>query len=262
MAAITLSPLASSAAATASLSFSPTNATVNQGSSVVLTIQVIAASQNISGAQACIHFDTSQLSLVNTDTSSSPLTYTTPSSSSDCAMGDTQVSRFGVSHPSGTFTLAKLTFKALAFGVSTPVAIEKAQSFIKDTSTTDSSGNYANILSTLSGSTIKQNAVAAGETSPNPSSPTGVSSASPALTDGTHSGQAASSDVKATNNSLQSDKKVIADTTTGKSTLYKILGLIAILVLTGILLSQFVGVPWRQTPIKKRSNNVEREHHD
>jgi hypothetical protein len=231
------------AAPSAMLSLTPATVTITQGSSKALTIQVKAGSQKISGVQACITYDPTQVSLVNTDTSASPLAYTTPSSSVDCDPGEIQVSRFGVTYPTGVFTLATLQFKALQAGVDAVINFDTLKSYIKDNSTKDASGSYVNILSNAVSATIKLTAVTPAEASPNPTSPSGNASSTAALTDANHTGQAASSDVTAKNNISKKATPGSAVKSSPRRTLYIVLGGIATLIAATYILKQYVGLP-------------------
>jgi hypothetical protein len=125
----------SSAAGSSTLSYSPTTTTLEQGANTTIALKIIAGSSKITAAQACVKFDTSQLSLVNINYTGTPLGSTTPSDNgSDCATGEVQLGRYTLgSRPTGTFDLAVLTFKGLSSGGSASLSFGM-KSFVYDDS--------------------------------------------------------------------------------------------------------------------------------
>lgn len=230
------------AAATATLALTPTTATTTQGATTAVTIQVNAGTNKITGAQACIKYDAAKLSLINTDTSTSALSYTTPNSDADCKAGELQVSRFSTDKPSGTFTLAKLTFKALGTDTSASLDFNTTSSYIKDDATADVNGTYTSILTGSTGAKIAIGTVPASEASSDPSSPTGSAANKPALT-GTNNAQAASLDVQTTSGSSSNTTTKAAANKNDHRNVYIIGWGILALIVAAIVLRRFTGFP-------------------
>lgn len=170
------------AAASATISISPTAVGVTQGSSTVVTVNINAAANNITAAQACVSYDTSKIQLTNTDYTTSPLGTTTPSGGTDCPAGQIQLSRYTLPpFPNGTFALAKLTFKALVAGGTTTVSVNNGSSYIYD-----DTGTATNILVAPAGSSVLSlESIPAAPPSASPSTPAAQNppASTPSVTD-------------------------------------------------------------------------------
>lgn len=154
-------------AASATLSLSPASASVTVGDDVTLTIQVNAGSNQITGAQACLVFDSAKVTFKSISAAGSALSFQTPPSSDDCPGGEPQISRFDFSTASGTFTLGTVTFTAAQGGTSAAITFDNIASYVKDNATLDGDDNPVSILTGSSGSALTLNAV---PSSPAPSS--------------------------------------------------------------------------------------------
>lgn len=129
----------------ATMTLSPSSATVALGSTVQLAVALQAGTNHITGAQACLTYDATQLTLVNVDTTSASLTYPIPSSSEDCSPDEARISLFDITAPNGTLSLGTVTFTAKSSTDIASIGIDESKSFVKDNATADTSGNYLNI---------------------------------------------------------------------------------------------------------------------
>jgi hypothetical protein len=153
----------------ASMALNPSAAGITIGSSVTLTVQIVAGANQIIAAQACVTYDSSKVSAGTPNVSGSALAYSTPSSSADCSAGEVQISQYGLpAFPSGTFTLGTITFTALVSNTTASIGFDSGTSYIKDNATVDGGGNPINIMTGSTGSTLTLNAVPA---TPPPATP-------------------------------------------------------------------------------------------
>lgn len=261
---IGVAPTASAASAT--LSLTPATASVTQGSDIQLTIRINAGANQITGAQACITFDSAKLTLTQTDISSSAFSYTTPGSSSDCSAGQTQVSRFDITQPSGTLTLAVLTFRANQGGATANVSFDNTTSYIKDNDSTDGSGNYISILTGSTGTSVTLNAIPAAPASPAPATPPPakaktttpkattpaiVNNTPPAVTE-TAPAQTSSSDVTAEAAPTPTTTPKITKKAASNKVAYIVAGIVLAVLIAAGLVAKFVGIPGVPLFAKKR----------
>ncbi len=248
--AASLSPI-SLAAAPVTMKIATPTSTVANGSTISLTIQVDAGTNQITAAQACLMYDTSKLTLINTDSSSSTLPSVTPGSSTDCSVGQAQISRFAfspnaktVNPASGTFSLAVVTFQAKQSGTTATISFDTAKSYIKDTATTTTNGNYSNILAGTSGVTLTLNSLTA---------TSNISKEQPSLTDRTHTvtksspvstlGQVASEDARPSAPLQPLGIKPAIKRSTTHTKVYVLSGLAIVVLMCTALLIIFSGVP-------------------
>jgi hypothetical protein len=139
------------------ISLTPLSVNAAKDAQTTVTVVVDSYDSKITAAQACIAYDKTQLEIVKTDFTKSALPSVTPSEpSSDCAAGDIQISRYGLTdHPSNTFTLGSVVFKVLATKGETKLNLDKTKSFLYDDTSTGK-----NILEELNGSSIVASKVA------------------------------------------------------------------------------------------------------
>jgi hypothetical protein len=179
---ILLSFPAISSAAVPNFTISPVTTNISQGSSVVMTIQVNTAAP-VYAVQACLIYDAAKLQLTNTDYSGDPLGSTTgPAPSTDCSAGEIQLGRYDTTPASGTFTLAKLTFKAVLSSGSTTISFDEARSSIDGTTPSGSNSSTATLkpVPVPDPSPTPASPPATTTTSPAPSKPSSGSTTSPA----------------------------------------------------------------------------------
>jgi hypothetical protein len=252
-------------AASGTMSLSAASGSLQQGSSTVVTVQV-SAGTDITAAQACVSYDSSKLSLTNTDYSGTPLDATTPSSAStDCSAGQVQIGRYSLtSHPSGNFTLARLTFKALASSGSNALTIG-SKSFLYDNTASDPPGILN--LDGSTGTTISFTAIPSPEPSPSPSSPapttstkqttkssgttasaTTTTSSAAAITDAgrstdTELTQAVSADVHVPLTRTSANTTAEAKNAKSRRTLFILIGATFASIIAAVVMAKFLGVP-------------------
>jgi fibronectin type 3 domain-containing protein len=146
--------LFTNASPTTSLSMASSSGTLTTGSQVAITVKVSAGANQITGAQACVSYDATKLSLTSIDTSTSPLHNAIPAGSGDCNPGQAQISRFDTTPASGDFTLGILNFSVIQASTTATLGFDTNKSYIRDNASTDANGNYINILTTATGSTL------------------------------------------------------------------------------------------------------------
>lgn len=146
-AVIGLWPSAASAA-NIGVSYSPSSQAISQNGTVAMAINVNAGAEAVVTAQVKVTYDSSKLQFVSISYAGTPLNESSPSEAS--GPGFYTLSRYKVAtpHPSGTFRLATVTFKALVSSGSTNVGYDAANSSIyTEADTTNSS------LTSLAGAT-------------------------------------------------------------------------------------------------------------
>lgn len=141
--------LNSTLAASVSNTMTPTSQTVSTGTNITVTVTTNAGTNHVLTDELRVTFDETKLQFVSADYTGSPLDTDTPQAGA--FVGYYQISRYALStHPTGSFTLAKLTFKVLGTSGTTTLGYDPANSsvFVQEDS------GASNALATVAGSTF------------------------------------------------------------------------------------------------------------